>query len=295
MSRRQSGPFILQSLLHAEIFAGNNEHKNNFIFYAAIGLQIKLNQFPDLYSTMNRTLVIGDIHGGLRALVQVLKKAGVSASDQLIFLGDYVDGWSESAQVMEYVIGLGEKQPCIFIKGNHDAWCEDWLRTGHADRNWLMHGGQATVRSYSTVNNKTQLQHLDFFERMNLYHIDQQNRLFIHAGFTSMHGPQKEFQSSNFSWDRTLWETALTMDKQISRGSVLFPKRLKLFEEIYIGHTPTVFYNETIPMNGANVWNIDTGAAFTGRLTVMDVDTKDCWQSQPVKDLYPGEMGRNSD
>ena len=70
---------------------------------------------------MKRTLVIGDIHGGLRALKQVFERAAISKNDTLIFLGDYVDGWSESAQVMEYVIGLSEKQRCVFIKGNHDV------------------------------------------------------------------------------------------------------------------------------------------------------------------------------
>ncbi|RYG52142.1 MAG: serine/threonine protein phosphatase, partial [Chitinophagaceae bacterium] len=37
-----------------------------------------------------RTLVIGDIHGGLRALKQALERAGASNRDTLIFLGDYV-------------------------------------------------------------------------------------------------------------------------------------------------------------------------------------------------------------
>jgi serine/threonine protein phosphatase 1 len=244
---------------------------------------------------LKRTLVIGDIHGGLKALVQVLDRAAVSAGDTLIFLGDYVDGWSESAEVIEYVMKLSEKQPCVFIKGNHDVWCEDWLQTGHADRTWLFHGGQATAKSYAAVDTLTRQVHLNFLENMKLYEIDEQNRLFIHAGFTSMHGPQKEFHSSNFSWDRTLWEMALTLDKSITRNSLLFPKRLKLFHEIYIGHTPTLYYNETIPMNGCNVWNIDTGAAFTGPLTIMDIDTKEFWQSDLVKDLYPGEMGRNRD
>jgi serine/threonine protein phosphatase 1 len=244
---------------------------------------------------MKRTLVIGDIHGGLKALVQVLNRASVSADDKLIFLGDYVDGWSESAQVVEYVMKLSEKQHCIFIKGNHDEWCEDWLRTGNADKTWLFHGGQATAKSYAAVDDLTRLRHLNFFETMKLYETDDQNRLFIHAGFTSMHGPQKEFHSSNFGWDRTLWETALILDEQIDKDSLLFPKRLKLFHEIYIGHTPTLYYNETTPMNGCNVWNTDTGAAFTGKLSIMDIDTKNFWQSDPVKNLYPGEAGRNRD
>jgi serine/threonine protein phosphatase 1 len=48
-------------------------------------------------------------------------------------------------------------------------------------------------------------------------------------------------------------------------------------------------------MNKCNVWNVDTGAAFTGRITVMDIDTKRYWQSDVVKDLYPGEPGRNKE
>lgn len=244
---------------------------------------------------MKRTLVIGDIHGGLRALKQVFERATVSKSDTMIFLGDYVDGWSEAAQVMEYVIGLSKEQRCVFIKGNHDAWCEDWLRTGNADSQWLHHGGLATVESYKLADAALKLRHLNFFEQMKHYEVDEMNRLFIHAGFTSMHGPQQEFYSSNFSWDRTLWEMALAMDKRIKKDSLFFPKRLKLFEEIYIGHTPTLYYNADIPMQGCNVWNIDTGAAFKGKLTVMDAGTKKYWQSDPVISLYLGEMGRNRD
>ena len=49
-----------------------------------------------------RTLVIGYIHGGLRALHQIMERANVTTKDTLIFLGDYVDGWSQSPQVLDY-------------------------------------------------------------------------------------------------------------------------------------------------------------------------------------------------
>jgi serine/threonine protein phosphatase 1 len=242
---------------------------------------------------MKRTFAIGDIHGGLKAVLQVLRKAGVTADDKLIFLGDYVDGWSESAGVVDYMIELSKTNECFFIKGNHDVWCEDWLRTGGADPTWLLHGGQETINSYENTAAAKKLLHLNFFEQMPYYFVDDQNRLFIHAGFTSMHGPQNEFHNSNFSWDRTLWETALVMDKRIKRDSVLFPRRLKLFNEIYIGHTPTQYYNEDKPMQGCNVWNLDTGAAFYGKLSIMNIDSKEFWQSGPLYMLYPGEVGRN--
>ncbi len=242
---------------------------------------------------MKRTLVIGDIHGGLKAVHQLFEKANVTIEDKLIFLGDYVDGWSESAGVMDYMIQLSNSHDCIFIKGNHDVWCEGWLRTGEADKTWLLHGGVPTMNSYAAADTSKKIQHLNFLERMPYYYIDEQNRLFIHAGFTSMHGPQKEFYNSNFSWDRTLWEMAITMDKRIKKDSLLFPKRLKLFHEIYIGHTPTLYYDVTEPMQGCNVWNMDTGAAFYGKLSMMDTDSKKIWQSEPLHILYPGETGRN--
>lgn len=240
-----------------------------------------------------RKLIFGDIHGGLKALVQLLDRTTVTTTDTLIFLGDYVDGWSESAQVISHLIDLSEKHTCIFIKGNHDAWCEQWLAFGTENQAWLHHGGLETIESYRGYSKEEKLKHLDFFEAMPMYHIDDQNRLFVHAGFTSMHGADKEIQKAALYYDRTLWEMALTMDDRIKKDSSLYPKRLNLYKEIYIGHTPTIHYNEDQPMNAINVWNIDTGAAFTGRMSAIDIDTKQVFQSDIVKDLYPDEVGRN--
>ena len=242
---------------------------------------------------MSRTLVIGDIHGGLKALVQVLERAKVTTNDTLIFLGDYVDGWSESAQVITYIMQIAEEQTCIFIKGNHDVLCEEWLRSGKQNTDWLKHGGIATIESYVGVNEATKLADVTFLEQMKLYYVDTKNRLFIHAGFASMNGPEQEYYSTSYKWDRTLWEMVIIMDKKVKKHSVLYPKRLKLYKEIYIGHTPTINYGISVPMQCCNVWNIDTGAAFFGALTIMDIATKQFWQSDAVKDLYPSEMGRN--
>lgn len=240
-----------------------------------------------------RALVIGDIHGGLRALEQLVERAKITSDDKLVFLGDYVDGWSESAQVIDYLIRLKEENDCVFIKGNHDVWCEDWLREDLSHPVWLAHGGQETVESYQGYSIETKKAHLDFFEAMDLFHIDDANRLFVHAGFTSMHGVSREYDIRGFYFDRTLWEMALTMDKRMPKTSEKYPHRLRHYKEIYIGHTPTLHYHKYEPMNAANVWNIDTGAAFTGKLSAMDIDTKEVFQSDSVNYLYPNERGRN--
>lgn len=242
---------------------------------------------------MKKTLVIGDIHGGLKALVQLLERVETTENDRLIFLGDYVDGWGESAQVIDYLIALSQKQECIFIRGNHDVWCHEWLLKDVINDIWFFHGGKSTIESYQKIDSLQKEKHLEFFFNMKDYFVDEHNNLFIHAGFSSMHGPEKEHYATNFSWDRTLWEMALTMDNRIKKDSLSYPKRLLLYNEIYIGHTPTLHYNVDIPMQGCNVWNIDTGAGFYGKLSALDTETKVFWQSDAVQSFYPNEKGRN--
>ncbi|MDQ0592210.1 serine/threonine protein phosphatase 1 [Chryseobacterium ginsenosidimutans] len=225
---------------------------------------------------------------------QVLERANVRENDTLIFLGDYVDGWSESSQIIQFLIKLSQKQECIFIKGNHDAWTEDWISLGNTPEVWLNNGGKSTVDSYYGYSLEDREKHLEFFQEMHNYYVDEENRLFIHAGYSSMHGPEKEVYSSNYRWDRTLWETAVAMDRKLEKNSELYPKRFLLYNEIFIGHTPTLHLGIKEPINKANIWNLDTGAAFTGALTIMDVDTKEFWQSDPLPSLYPDEKGRNN-
>ncbi|MFO8146782.1 MAG: metallophosphoesterase family protein [Bacteroidota bacterium] len=242
---------------------------------------------------MQRTIAIGDIHGGLKALVQLLDEINITPDDTLIFLGDYVDGWKDSANVVSYLIELAKQNSCIFLRGNHDDLTYRWLKTGELNEKWLQHGGQSSIDAYRDFTSEKIKNHLDFYEQMVNYYIDKQNRLFVHAGFTNLHGPEQEYHESSFYWDRTLWETALSLDKSMQATHKFYPARLKLFKEIFIGHTPVSRIDEEKPVKMANVWNIDTGAAFKGKLSGIDVDSKNVWQSQPVYKLYPREEGRN--
>ncbi|TVZ56827.1 serine/threonine protein phosphatase 1 [Lutibacter sp. Hel_I_33_5] len=236
---------------------------------------------------------IGDIHGGLRALIQVLNQLEIKEDDTLIFMGDYVDGWSESAQVIEFLINLSEKINCVFIKGNHDVWCQEWLEKEAVHPSWYMHGGKETMESYERFSPEEKKQHLIFFQNMPLYYLDSQNRLFLHAGFTSLHGVERELHQQNFYLDRSLWEMVLAMDSELSVSSKFYPKRLQHYKEIYIGHTPTTNYEINVPINKATIWNIDTGAAFKGKISALNIDTKEVFQSDALPGLYPDEKGRN--
>lgn len=242
---------------------------------------------------MSKTFVVGDIHGAFKALKQILERSKATPKDTLIFLGDYVDGWSESPQVLDYFINLNQTHNCVFLRGNHDELTLHWLQNNHDNPMWYDHGGESTVNSYQNISEETKQRHIQFLLSIKNYHLDEKNRLFVHAGFTNLKGVTHEHFPRLIYWDRTLWEMALCIDDSISKDSAFYPKRLKLYKEIYIGHTPVTQINQTVPVNKANVWNVDTGAAFKGPLTILDIDSKEFWQSDPVHLLYPDEIGRN--
>ena len=240
-----------------------------------------------------KTVVIGDIHGGYKALKELLEESKVPKGTKYVFVGDYVDGWSESAKVITYLMDFSEKNTCIFIKGNHDDLLYRYLKHGESNPKWISEGGQSSMESYSNLSREEIQRHFRFFENLIPYHIDKENRLYVHAGFANLHGPEFEYYDNTVYWDRTLWEMVCAMDDSLLETDKRYPKRLKLFKEIYIGHTPVTRVDFDVPANFANVWNVDTGAAFKGRISMLDVDSKEFYQSEPVFEFYPNENGRN--
>ena len=110
-----------------------------------------------------------------------------------------------------------------------------WLTGKKVDFNeqlWFQHGGKATVMAYEKITPAEKEAHITFLQSLQNYHLDSQNRLFVHAGFTNVKGVEHEYFKPLFYWDRTLWETALAMDNQLSKDALTYPNRLKIYKEI---------------------------------------------------------------
>ncbi|WP_228236478.1 metallophosphoesterase [Allomuricauda sp. M10] len=240
-----------------------------------------------------RTLVVGDIHSGIRALEQVMDKAKVTSDDHIIFLGDYVDAWSTAVETVDFLIYLKDAYNCTFIRGNHDELCRDWLITQKENPQWLAHGGTATRQSYLNAGRDKWEVHLQFYAELENFYLASDNRLYLHAGYTNLKGIDYEYFVQSYYWDRTLWELATALNPALEPNHPKYPQRLTHYKEVFIGHTPLSKTDVVDPKNAANVWNVDTGAAFKGGLTILDVETKEFWQSDPVHTFYPGERGRN--
>jgi serine/threonine protein phosphatase 1 len=226
-----------------------------------------------------KTFVIGDIHGAYKALMQCLVRSNFNYQlDTLICLGDVCDGWSEVKNCFEELLKI---KNLIYLLGNHDDWTLKWAKTGVRNYSWIYQGGQATIESYP---NGMPQKHIDILNTARLFYIDN-NKLFVHAGIlldTDIKNQNKEI----FIWDRTLVEMAIKY-KNSETACKLSP-----FEEIFLGHTPTIIYGTLKPINACEIWMMDTGAGWNGVLTIMNIENKEFFYSDNVIDLYPNERGR---
>lgn len=222
-----------------------------------------------------KRFVLGDIHGSYKGLIQVFERSNFNyENDELIVLGDVCDGYSQTKECIDELLKI---KNLIYILGNHDKWALEWM-TEPDKIEWETQGGQATRDSYIPQS------HILFFKNAYLWHVDDKT-LFVHGGIN----PSKPMEKQDLStclWDRDLLYCA--RHKHNQKPSYKYGG----FNEIYVGHTTTLTFKSSEPVNFCNVWNLDTGAGWGGKLTIMNRDTKEFWQSDLSKDLYPNHIGR---
>lgn len=254
---------------------------------------------------------MGDIHGCHKGLKQCLERSNFDKEkDVLIQLGDVVDGWNDVYECVEELLTIKKLIP---IRGNHDDWFKTWLIFGEHPCRWLQ-GGIGTLKSYlrnclndenayvqnsgaymsKLTNVDIPASHIDFFTKKQISYFVQNDSLFVHGGFNRHFYIDDAIYNSEeiLMWDRDLWMSAMSYGS-ISIGKPYKFKMKDNFKEVFIGHTDTMNWDKDIPMHKANIWNLDTGGGFSGKVTIMDINTKEYWQSDKVTELYPNQRGRN--
>lgn len=226
--------------------------------------------------TNERNFVIGDIHSHYKEMMELLETVKFDFdSDTLISLGDLVDRGPNPIEVIETLMKI---KKFTHVLGNHDEWCYQYLLNDNLSKEWLSQGGQSTLNAYN-VNPEYKIDHRLFFEKAKLYFIDHKNRLFVHGGFN--HRIPFELQLDNkelLIWDRSLVLTAMEYEQ--------YNQTFTEFMEIFVGHTPTQFIKEDIPQKFSNLWMLDTGVYISGKLTIMNIETKEFWQSKSRKNEF---------
>lgn len=221
-----------------------------------------------------KKFAIGDIHWWHKSLVQCLERSWFDyENDQLISLWDIVDGWPETPQVVEELLKINN---LILVEGNHDTWAREWFKFWARPIIWTEQGGQATIDSY-IANPDLMIKHRDFLDRAVKCYEDQ-DRLFVHWGFKPWYSAREQ-QLRYLTWDRDLYDLR---NNKID---------ISPYKEVFVGHTSTWNISK-FPFERNGVWFLDQWGWFEWKLSIMDVETKEFWQSDIVKNLYPDFRGR---
>jgi len=222
-----------------------------------------------------KIFVIGDIHGAYKALLQCFERSGFDyKKDRLIVLGDICDGYAEVKQCIDELLKI---KHCDFVIGNHDLWTLDWATKDLKRELWVKQGGLNTMASYGKEGMPQA--HVNFLKNAHAY-LEFNNKLFVHGGFDHRIPISKQGLQT-LVWDRDLLDRALKThwtDPDFKFAG---------YDEIYIGHTTTQMYKSK-PLHFCNVWDLDTGAGWSGKLTIMNIKTKKYWQSDLSLELYGG-------
>src|SRR5260370_15687046 len=94
-----------------------------------------------------RIYAISDIHGCADLLQKMftvidrdLANAGSIRAIQ-VFLGDYIDRGPESRQTIDLLVNRSRDYETVFLKGNHEAFLFDVLKSPSRLQGWKQYGG----------------------------------------------------------------------------------------------------------------------------------------------------------
>jgi len=202
---------------------------------------------------MGRIFAIGDIHGRLDKLDQLLKRLPFKRSrDKLLFVGDYIDRGSDSKGVIDRLLHLQSRGvDMICLKGNHEQMFSDFYLAGHQPEIFLYNGGESTLISYGLEQREVRLNdlppgHAEFFVGLKLYH-QEGEYVFVHAGLRPGL-PLQEQETHDLLWIR----------------DEFFGAEYDWGFKIVFGHTPF-----RAPFRQDQLYGIDTGAVYGGLLTCL--------------------------
>lgn len=180
--------------------------------------------------SQNHLIAIGDIHGEIDKLNNLLGKINPDFSHTLVFLGDYIDRGKNSVAVVERLLTLKDRTNCIFLKGNHEQMFLKALKNLSEEdiANCMVNGGAETLIQYMLMkrNNFDKFkEHINFFKNLKNYYMTD-NFIFVHAGLN----PNKQIleqTEDDFLWIREEFlENKVNVNQKIIFGHTIFNEPL---------------------------------------------------------------------
>jgi serine/threonine protein phosphatase 1 len=211
---------------------------------------------------MGRLLAISDIHGCFDTFFDLVnKQLGLTKSDKLVLLGDYIDRGEKSKEVVDYIMDLMDSGFDVRpLCGNHEDMLLDSWKNNSVLPLWLLNNGMTTMQSFGIQDVADfEQKYLDFFLKLNYYE-KEGNFLFAHAGFNDL-SPDPFSDEHGMIWEcRTYYENPFLKSKTIIHGHR--PKKPEFIEDLIKEKS------KVIPIDTGCVYEKEPGY---GYLSALDV------------------------
>lgn len=223
----------------------------------------------------SEAFVIGDVHGMVDQLKQMLQYWD-PMTQQLIFLGDYIDRGPESLAVVQLVRELQTEHNAICLRGNHEELLLNYLkrpiigwplyeRNGGVKTVLNLLGRQDEQLGYGSPTrhaNNVKAKHPWLVEWLQTlpYFVEFGEFICVHAGIDLSQDNWRHTSLHNFVWIR----------EEFHQGNNSSGK------QIIFGHTPVMYLHQ---QQGAmhvwqhdGKWGIDGGAVYNGSLLALHIN-----------------------
>lgn len=198
---------------------------------------------------------IGDIHGEIVLLENLLTAILKYKPNQLVFVGDYIDRGPHAREVIDRIMEL--EVPVVCLMGNHEQMMLNALEDSFFGYNpmelWYHNGGETTLQSFGfpgffSFQAEMEERYLKFFRSLLMSHVNETGTerkiLATHAGISPAVPLADQLLLKDY-----LDLQQYMLDKQLEAGDSFLWIRENFFESssnlwkgylVVHGHTPTL-------------------------------------------------------
>jgi bis(5'-nucleosyl)-tetraphosphatase (symmetrical) len=210
-----------------------------------------------------RSIIIGDIHGCIDELRDMMKKLKIEKGDNIVFLGDLVDRGPGSLDVLRLVIDIQRKFGAHVLMGNHEE-------KHYRYRKYLSGIGPKIkmTREQQSVNSTIPSDLIEWMSHLPKY-------VSLGNGWVAVHGGLEpkpfEEQGPNLNQTRFINSDGTLSDKfGLESGSRFWTDLWSGPESVVYGHYIHNLIEPRVMDKGSfKCVGIDTGVCFGGNLTAM--------------------------
>lgn len=217
--------------------------------------------------SMGRQLAITDVHGCHATFLDLLQKVGLTKSDQLFLLGDYIHRGPDSVGVINTILKLQEEGYSLqLLRGNHEMiFLKDVFTIEYAHLKQKL--WEPKMISLLTQEGELAAPYDSFFFELN-YYLETEAAFLVHAAFdTTGTAPFENHKAM-------LWERSMEYNSALFSG-----------KKVIHGHTPTALTEIERNINSGNpIINLDNGCVFPdragmGNLCCLDIGNMQLYHS----------------